>query len=282
MKFLITGANGQLAAEFAGYLGKESAHDVVALGKDKLNVADFRLVSDAMAYHRPSVVLNCSAYNRVDGVEEDYDTAYGVNAAGVKNLAAACKKNKSLLVHYSTDYVFDGTKEDFYDEDDAPNPINRYGESKLAGERLLAAETDEFLLFRVSWVFGPGQQNFFWKLSEWAKAKKVLKIVSDQVSVPTGTEDIVRVSLHAVEEGLRGLYHLTNSGYASRYESARYYAEKRGLSNLIIPEPSTYFPTPAKRPLFTAMANTKLSSVLDEEIPDWRDAVDRFILRRER
>ena len=172
-----------------------------------------------------------------------------------------------------------GVKEGFYIEDDMPNPINNYGRSKLLGEKLLAEETDGFLLFRVSWVFGAGRQNFLYKLLELAKKNSVLKIVADQVSVPTYTEDIVKVTMLAVENGARGLYHLTNSGYASRYEVARYYIDKLKLPNLALPVNSGFFGETARRPYFSAMSNRKLSNALSVEIPDWKNAVDRFVMR---
>jgi len=279
MKILITGANGQLAREFQRHLNTSARYQPITLDKERLNISNLNLVSEALLHHRPSIVLNCAAYNHVDNAEKDYDAAFKVNATGVKNLAISCDKANALLVHYSTDYVFDGRKEDFYTEIDTPRPINNYGKGKLAGERLLAEETDNFLLFRVSWVFGTGRQNFLYKLTDLAKKNNVIKVVSDQVSVPTYTEDIVRFTLAALDKGLRGIYHLTNNGYVSRYEVARYYFDRLNLPNLILPVNSDFFKTAAKRPYFSAMTNFKLSNDLRQEIPDWRDAVDRFISR---
>ena len=147
----------------------------------------------------------------------------------------------------------------------------------MEGERRLQDETDKFLLLRLSWVFGEGQQNFLYKLSEWAKNNRILRIVSDQISVPTYTKDIVSLTLFAINRGLRGTYHLTNSGYASRYEVARYFTERMGLDNLILPVNSDYFPVPAKRPYFSAMSNRKLADELNVEIPDWKMGIDRYI-----
>lgn len=277
MKILITGANGQLAREFERHLNTSTHYQVIALDKEKLDISNLNLVSEALLHHRPSIIINCAAYNHVDNAEEDFDAAFKVNATGVKNLAISCEKTNTLLVHYSTDYVFDGRKEDFYAEIDTPSPINNYGKSKLAGERFLIEETVNFLLFRVSWVFGTGKQNFLYKLTDIAKKNNVLKVVSDQVSVPTYTEDIVRFTLAALDKGLRGIYHLTNNGYASRYEVARYYFEKLKLPNLILPVDSGFFPTAAKRPYFSAMSNSKLSSAIQQEVPGWKDAIDRFI-----
>ncbi|MEW5746229.1 MAG: dTDP-4-dehydrorhamnose reductase [Nitrospirota bacterium] len=281
MSILITGANGQLATEFIRRLGKSTAGRLIALTRAQLDITDAKMVSDALSRFRPGVVINCAAYNLVDDAEKDFDTALRVNAVGVRNLAAACRKVDALIVHYSTDYVFDGTKEELYTEEDAPHPINKYGETKLAGERVLADESDNFLLFRVSWVFGQGRQNFLYKISEWAKQNKVLRIASDQVSIPTSAEDIATTTLAALENGMRGTYHLTNGGYASRYEVARYYGEKCGLSSLILPVPSDFFPAAARRPYFSAMSNRKISNALAIRIPHWRDAVDRFVRRME-
>jgi len=276
MKYLVTGAQGQLAREFQKTLEKLD-HTVAAFDKEGLDISDSRVVNDKITGHNPDVVINCASYNLVDKAEEDFDTACGVNATGVKNLAVSCKNKNILLVHYSTDYVFDGTKEDFYTEEDEPNPVSKYGESKLQGEQLLKQETDNFLLFRVSWVFGEGKSNFLHRLSEWARKNRTLKIVSDQVSVPTYTEDIVNVTMFALNKGLRGMYHLTNSGYASRYEFARYYLEQIEMDNLVMPVTSDYFPSPAKRPYFSAMSNRKLSQALNIDIPDWRLGVERYV-----
>ncbi|MDI6801268.1 MAG: dTDP-4-dehydrorhamnose reductase [Thermodesulfovibrionales bacterium] len=276
MKVLITGAKGQLAGEFAKTL-KTSDFEAAALNKEQLDISSFVSVMDAVSQYAPDVILNCAAYNLVDKAEENYDAAFSVNAIGVKNLAVACKKNNALLVHYSTDYIFDGRKEGFYSEADIPNPINKYGMSKLSGERMLMEETDNFLIFRVSWVFGEGRQNFLHKLSELADRSNILKIVCDQISVPTYTADIVRFTMLALNKGLRGIYHLTNSGYAARYEIARYFIDRIGSDNLILPVTSDYFPSAAKRPYFSAMSNAKLSKALGVEIPQWKDAIDRFV-----
>ena len=276
MKILITGANGQLAREFQKLSGTDP-YEITAFDREHLDIADPVAVAETFSRCTPDVLLNCAAYNFVDKAEECFDDAYRVNALGVKTLAAACRKNNILLVHYSSDYIFDGTKEDFYTEEDEPNPVNRYGKSKLDGEIFLREETDRFLLFRVSWVFGEGEQNFLHKLAEWAKKNRVLKIVCDQISIPTYTKDIVNLSMFAIQKGLSGMYHLTNSGYASRYEVARYFLERLEMDNLILPVGSDHFPTPAQRPYFSAMSNRKLSDALNVTIPDWQLGIDRYI-----
>ena len=276
MKILLTGANGQLAGEFQRLL-EHYPHEVAALDRAMLDISNDEHVEQAFIAHTPDIVFNCAAYNLVDRAEQEYESAFRVNAMGVRNLARASKKMDSLLVHFSSDYVFDGTKEDFYTEEDITNPLNKYGESKLSGELFLKEETDNFLLFRVSWVFGAGQQNFLYKLLEWAKQKKLLKVVCDQISVPTCTRDIAHLTMFAINKGLRGVYHLTNSGYASRYEVARFFLEKTGMDNLVLPVRSDAFPSPAKRPYFSAMSNIKLSRALDVQIPDWRIGIESHV-----
>jgi dTDP-4-dehydrorhamnose reductase len=276
MRFLITGAKGQLARAFIGTF-QDTHHTAIAPDEEGLDICHLNSVLDAISEHEPDVVLNCAAYNWVDKAEEDFDVALLTNAKGVENLALACKKHRALLVHFGTDYVFDGTKEDFYTEEDEPNPINNYGKSKLLGEKFLVEGTDDFLLFRVSWVYGEGRQNFLYKLSQWAEKNKVLRVVCDQTSVPTFAEDIAKFTRLAVENGVRGIYHFTNGGYASRFEVARYFIERLGLDRLILPVTSDYFPAPAKRPRFSAMSNAKISRALDLDIPDWKSGIDRFI-----
>ena len=276
MKFLITGSNGQLAREFIRVLGA-AEREVIAPTEESLDISDLSAIHEAISENKPEVIINCAAYNLVDKAEEDFDAACSVNAIGARNLAIASKKHNVLLVHFSTNYVFDGSKEDFYTEQDQPNPVNNYGKSKLLGERWVAEETDDFLLLRLSWVFGEGRQNFLFNLSKWAEKNRVLKVVCDETSVPTFTEDIAKVTLLAVDHGLKGIFHLTNGGYATRYEVARYFFERLGEDKLILPVSSDYFPTATKRPPFSAMSNRRISEALSLHIPDWKNGVDRFI-----
>jgi dTDP-4-dehydrorhamnose reductase len=277
MNVLITGARGQLARTFQDFLNNKNLFKIIALERERLDICDLDAVIDAISYYKPHIVINCAAYNLVDDAEKERDKAFRVNALGTKNLAIACKKGSSLLIHYSTDYVFDGKKEDFYTEEDAPNPINIYGLSKLEGERSIAETMDNFLILRVSWVFGKGKQNFLFKLMEWSKNKKILKVVCDQVSIPSYTEDIVKLTLLSIEKGLRGVYHLTNTGYCSRFELAKYFLELIKWDGLILPVDSKFFPSEARRPYFSAMSNRKISDALSIDIPDWKNAVNRFI-----
>ncbi|MFQ5963521.1 MAG: dTDP-4-dehydrorhamnose reductase [Candidatus Scalinduaceae bacterium] len=274
--FLVIGATGQLGSEFQNKLSGRGLY-YVAPKREEYDFTNFMQMRELINRVRPAVIINCAAYNLVDEAEAKSELAYMVNSNAVRNLAELCKENNIFLVHYSTDYVFDGKKQALYTEDDEPNPLNIYGKSKLEGEQIVRDHLSEFLLFRLSWVMGKGKQNFLYKFLNWAEKRRVLKISCDEVSVPTYTEDIVNVTLLSLERGLNGLYHLTNSGYASRYELARYLVLKLGLENLVIPVPMKFFKARAKRPLFTCMSNKKISKELGISIPTWEDGIDRIV-----
>jgi dTDP-4-dehydrorhamnose reductase len=276
MNFLVTGSGGQLARAFQKTLSAQGLK-FEAPPEEDLDITNFQQVENTVKRIMPDVILNCAAYNSVDMAEENPSVAFNVNHHAVRNLSSLCKKMDIFLVHYSTDYVFDGEKGDFYREEDKTNPLNKYGESKLKGEEAVRENQDNSLILRLSWVFGKGGSNFLCKLAKWAEEKRILKISADEVSIPTYTEDIVEVTLAALERGMKGLYHLTNSGYCSRYELAKHFIKKMGMNNVLIPVPVSAFQTPAKRPSFSAMANGRISKELNVTIPEWEDGINRFI-----
>ena len=273
MKYLVLGAKGQLGLEFCESLGEKS----IGVGKEECDISNLDQVMDVVSSVKPGVVINCAAYNLVDDAERMYCDAFKVNALGVRNLAYACKKVGAFLVHFSTDYVFDGTKVGMYTESDEPNPLNMYGKSKLLGEQLLREElSTRYLLFRVSWVYGRGKRNFVYKVLNWAKNKGVLKVACDEFSAPTSTRTIVRYSLKALKVGLEGLYHLVNTGFASRYEWARRILAIFGLKKFIYPVHRSEFSLPASRPYFSAMDNSLISKELGVQICCWEEELEEF------
>ena len=279
MKYLITGKNGQLAREFIRRF-EEQAIDFIAPDESHLDITIYEKVKSVVGEYRPDVVLNCAAYNLVDKAEQDKSAAFAVNAVGPRNLAQATQAQKAVLVHFGSDYVFDGTKENgLYSEDDAVNPLNEYGKSKLAGEEHVLESNDRSLVLRLSWVFGPGKQNFLFKLREWTKNNEYLKISCDEFSVPTSTATVVDVTLKALAQGLNGRYHLTNSGYCSRYEWAKMALSRMGIRKFIRPISMDSFNLPAKRPKFSAMSNSRITSILNVPIPSWEEAVESFLLK---
>jgi len=276
-RVLITGAGGQLGKEFVKVLSSKGI-DFVALEKKNLDITNFEKVYKTLKETNPSIVINCSAYNQVDLAETEILQAFSTNAIGPYNLAITCREINAKLIHYSTDYVFDGIKKGLYTEEDSPNPLNQYARSKLLGEELVKQVLEDYLILRVSWVYGEGTQNFLYKLEEWAKKQEVLKIVVDEFSVPTSTKTIVEVTLKAIDAGLNGLYHLTNSGYASRYEWAKEYFKLKGINKLIYPALQADFNLPAKRPKWSVISNEKISKALGITIRDWKEELKSFCL----
>lgn len=274
-KVVIAGANGQLARAFIQRF-EANGQAYAAPPEENLDITSPDAVADVLKTTAPSVLINCAAYNAVDLAESEEDRAYRINAEAVGILAEQCAKSNCRLVHYSSDYVFDGKANALYSEQDATEPLNVYGRSKLAGEQL-ALEYEQALALRVSWVFGDGEQNFLYKLRQWAKANAVVRITSDETSVPSYTEDIVDVTLAALDEGAAGLFHANNSGYASRYEWAKLFLARVAPDVLVVPAALAEFPSPAERPHFAAMNNMALAKTLSGEIPDWRDAVERYL-----
>ncbi len=277
MKYLITGKNGQLARAFINKFNRQSI-DFSAPEESQLDITDYNATVTAVTAYRPDVIINCAAYNLVDKAEQDKDRVFAVNATGPKNLAQAAASQKALLVHFGSDYVFDGRKENgLYTESDPVNPLNEYGKSKLAGEQHVMDELDQCLVLRLSWVFGSGKQNFIYKLTEWSRNSDYLKIACDEFSVPTYTGMVVDITLKAIEQGMTGRYHLTNSGFCSRYEWAKLILNTIGVKKFIRPVTMDTFNLPAKRPKFSAMINSKLAGLLNVDIPTWEESVRSFL-----
>jgi len=267
-KVLTTGAGGQLGKEFVKVLSSQGL-DFVALERKDLDITNFERVYKALKEINPSIVINCSAYNQVDLAETEILQAFSTNAIGPYNLAITCKEINAKLIHYSTDYVFDGTKQGLYTEEDKPNPLSQYARSKLLGEELVKQVLENYLIFRVSWVYGEGKQNFIYKLLQWAKEREDLQIAFNEVSVPTYTGFIVEKTLKALKKDLAGLYHLVPRGHASRYEWAKLALKLLGINKILIPVQKEIFNLPAKRPDFSAMSCEKIEKALGEEFEEW-------------
>ena len=271
MRVLIAGYPGQLAKSFITELSRMNIVFLTPPHYD-LDITNNYQISGMISAFKPDVIINCAAYNNVEHAEKDMDEAIAVNYKAVENLVKEAELHKIKLVHFSSDYVFDGKKNDWYFENDETNPLNLYGKSKLAGENV-ALQYENSLVFRLSWVIGYGRNNFLYKFTNWIKDRHSVKVSDNEISVPTFTFDIVKYVLMALDKGLTGLYHLTNSGKASRYELASKYAKIMGLTNEIVPVPMSTFEVPIKRPLVTAMSNRKISEALGVKIPNWEDSL---------
>lgn len=275
MKYILFGANGQLAKEF---IKKLDSKNLFSYSKDKVDITDEKTLKEVIDYVKPSVIINCAAYNNVDMAENDYNSAFKVNAESVLNMARYSSKYKTKIIHYSTDYVFGG-KSDFipYTEDDNPSPVNKYGLSKLEGEKLLKKNYDKFLIFRVSWLYGDGKNNFIYKFLKWAENRNEIKVSTDENSIPTPASLVADVTLETIEYDLHGLWHLTPSGFTSRYNWAKFISEKLNLKVKIIETTQSEFNLPARRPNFSALSNEKLRKELGIEFLSWDEYLNNYL-----
>lgn len=275
-KILITGANGQLGQEFQKLFKKENIEYIPAdhniLDITKLNEIREFVKNEKGITH----IINCAAYNLVDKAEEDWRAAYTVNGLGPKNLAIVANEINAEIIHYSTDYVFDGKKIEPYTIYDRPNPLNKYGESKELGERFIQNIANKYYLIRVSWVFGIGNNNFAKKVIQWSKQNSTLKIADDEISAPTYAKDLTCATYELIKEKAYGLYHITN-GKASRYEWAEYILKQIGWNGKLEKASKDDFSLSAKRPGYSVLDNFGLKEAINYEMPDWQNATNRFL-----
>jgi dTDP-4-dehydrorhamnose reductase len=277
MRYLITGANGQLAREF---IRKLEGKNVYSFDREKLDISDERNLRETIDYVKPDIFINCAAYNNVDLAESEKEKSFSINSSALKNIALFSYKYKTKIIHFSTDYVFDGNKTELYRESDIPNPINIYGRSKLEGEKNLKSNYENYIIFRVSWVYGEGKQNFIYKLMNWAKNYRKLRISTDEISVPNSTSFIVNIVLKAIDNDLKGLWHLVSFGYVSRYEWAKKVFEILKIDIEIEKAKQNDFNLPAKRPHFSAMSNDNIRKVLGVDIKRWDEYLYDFLKSR--
>lgn len=276
MKVLITGANGQLGQDMQK-LCRFASTDVTAADSKIIDISDMNSVSKFVPSHHADVIINCAAYNAVDQAETHWKKAFLVNGIGVRNLAVMANQTGALLVHFSTDYVFDGSFGRPCTIADTPRPINRYGQSKFLGESCLRDLADKYILIRTSWVFGQGNDNFAKKIIRGSRENQEVKVVTDQVSSPTYTHDLARATLDLIRQKAFGTYHVTNSGYCSRYEWAAYILDQIGWKGNLIPVTSDTFPAAAIRPVFSVLDNFGTEETLGYSLPDWKEATTRFL-----
>lgn len=282
MKVLITGVNGQLGKAFQELLKNEGV-EFIATSREEFDITDLKKIREFVSKNKGIThIINCAAYNKVDEAEKDWKTAYLVNGLGPRNLAIVANEIDAELIHYSTDYVFSGKKGSPYTIYDTPDPINRYGESKVLGERFVMSIAKKYYLIRTSWVFGDGPVNFVKKVIEWSKKSNVLKIVDDEVSSPTYAPDLARATWELIKIKAYGLYHITNSGYCSRYEWAEFILKEIGWNGELKRAKQEDFNLPAKRPKFSVLDDFGFKEVTGLELRSWKESASDFIDKAER
>jgi len=275
VRVLLLGAGGMLAHDLAAHAPPEVG--LTALSRAELDVTDHAALACAIRDLGPAVVINAAGYTRVDEAERERELAFAVNGVAPGAIGRAAAAARATVVHFSTDYVFDGEAGAAYREEDPPHPLNVYGESKLAGERALAASGAEFLIVRTQWLFGGCGRSFPRTMWERATQRLPTRVVADQTGRPTYTVDLARVTWRVALEGVRGVLHAANAGVASRYDVARRVFAAAGAEHLVVPCTTTDFPTPARRPAWSVLDSTRLDRLLGVSLPDWEDALRRFL-----
>ncbi len=283
MKVVITGGGGQLAWE----LGRTVPANIepVILSRADLDIADARSVGDTIADLQPDAVINAAAYTQVDGAEKDEEQAFRVNADGPHHLAAACGAHNARLLHISTDFVFDGRACRPYKVDAPTGPLGVYGASKLAGEDAVKEmNAGRWAIIRTAWVYSSHGSNFVKTMLRLMAEKPALNIIADQIGSPTWAHELARACWRALEASISGTFHFTGAGVASWYDFA-VAIQSLGLENNLLdkaipitPIPTEKYPTPATRPAYSVLDNSRLHEALPDLVPvHWRSCLEKML-----
>lgn len=276
MKTLVTGVGGQLGYDVCKVL---TARGIEHKGVD---IADFD-ITDAKATHdyimdyRPDAVIHCSAWTAVDKAEDELEKVRAVNTEGPRNIALACRDVGAKMLYISTDYVFPGTGERFYEPDDPTGPLGAYGETKLGGELAVRELLDHFFIVRISWVFGKNGNNFIKTMLRLAQSRSEVSVVCDQVGSPTYTADLAPLLCDMIVTDKYGVYHATNEGVCSWAEFAEEIFRLSGRAVAVRPIPTSEYPARAVRPLNSRMNKDKLEKMGFHRLPVWQDALKRYL-----
>ncbi|NLI11077.1 dTDP-4-dehydrorhamnose reductase [Pelotomaculum propionicicum] len=276
MRVMITGAAGMLGRAVAAEFASREA-EVIALKRTDLDITDLKLVRRVTCCEKPEIVINCAAYTNVDGAETEPHLAFLINGLGPRNLAVACREAGAILVHVSTDYVFDGNKPGAYSIYDDPCPSNIYGNSKLWGEKALSVNTNTYYIVRTSWLFGPGGNNFVMTMLRLGRDEGKVRVVNDQTGSPTYTVDLARGIADLCASGCYGIYHITNQGSVTWHDFAKAIFARKGLSVDLTPCNTMFMGRPARRPQNSVLDPFPLQETIGYLLPTWEDALARYL-----
>jgi dTDP-4-dehydrorhamnose reductase len=283
-KVVVFGAAGQLGTELVREL-LSRGYSVAGWDRSQVDITDAAAVETALAQQEAQVVFNCAAYNQVDVAEKEPQAAFSVNALAVRNLALACRQNDALLVHFSTDYVFDGCARHPYREDDAPHPLGAYAVSKLSGELYAQAYLDRPLVVRTSGVFGPSglttaRGNFVELMLRVAGSGQPIRVVEDHVASPTFAPLLAARTVDLVERGQTGIYHVGGGAAISWFEFARMIFDAAGLKPLLLATNEREYRTAARRPKYSALSNAKMERLGLNPMPPLAEALEMYFKQR--
>lgn len=285
MNIMVVGSRGQLGQDLVSFL---TEHGHIVTGKDipDIDITDYRSTLAAVSACTPDIIINCAAYTAVDACETHVQDAFAVNSTGIANIALCALETKCRVIHISTDYVFDGTKNEPYVEDDIPHPTSVYGQSKLDGEIRLASIFPNHLILRVSWLYGIHGQHFIKKITSKAKSLAgtdgVLKVVTDEIGSPTYTIDVCRQIRMLLPTEHTGVFHCTNEGFCSRYDFTRKIFAAYHIDTPITPCTSQDFILPAPRPAYSVLENKRLKELGINVMRDWEEAFADYIVKEAR
>ena len=279
MRVLLLGASGMLGHDLVGTAPENVT--LLPLSRQELDVTNQPALAEAVAHAEPDLIVNAAAYTAVDRAESEPSNAFRVNHEAVVEIGRLAAQHRSRVVHFSTDYVFDGAASMPYSENAAPNPINVYGASKLAGENDLRTTVPAALVIRTQWLFGPHGRSFPRTMLERAMTKAPTRVVMDQVGRPTYTRDLASVTWSLIAKRAQGLIHVANADAASWYDVAREVFSSVRCAELVQPCRSIDYPTQARRPQYTVLDTTLCESTLGTKLRSWRSALKDFLDRRE-
>lgn len=278
MKVLVTGVDGQLGHDVMAELGRR---EIEALGVDlpQMDITDKETVMKTITGYVPDAVIHCAAWTAVDAAEDAVDACRKVNAEGTANIAEACRKAGCSMMYISTDYVFDGQGERPWEPDDpVTRPLNVYGLTKYEGEEAVRSFLDRWFIVRIAWVFGKNGRNFIRTMLNLSKNHDRLTVVNDQYGTPTYTLDLARLLVDMILTDRYGIYHVTNEGdYISWYDFACEIFRQAGIPMEVVPVSSAEYAARAKRPENSRMNRTKITGQGFTPLPDWKDALGRYL-----
>jgi len=279
---MVTGRLGQLGSEIFDIAGNYPQFEFNFSDKDEMDLSSPEQLQAFFDQLKPAYFISCGAYTAVDKAETDKDTALAINATAVANIAALCKQHNTKLIHISTDYVFSGNGTAPYTEDEVTDPVNYYGYSKLLGEKAALENNDETIVIRTSWVYSTYGNNFVKTMIRLMKDRPEIKVVSDQVGSPTYAADLAQAIMDIVtgNDGfVTGIYHFSNEGVISWYDFAVAIRDAKQLNSIVHPIPTTAYPTPAKRPAYSAMNKEKIVNTFHIRLKHWKDSLHTCLIK---
>lgn len=280
-RILVTGANGQLGQELQRISAAFPDYEFTFLTREKLSIENDAQVKEAFKKIQPAFCINCAAYTAVDKAETDKDAAYNINAKAVGHLAIASKQNGARFIHVSTDYVFDGNATQPYKVNAPVNPQGVYGTTKLEGERIALSSNPESIIIRTSWVYSEFGKNFVKTMMRLMKEKESLNVVNDQSGSPTYAFDLAEAILEIISSGKwkSGIYHYSNTGIITWYDFAVAIRDLIHSNCKVNPIPTSGYPTPAKRPAYSAMDTSLIADTFDIKLKPWKERLSACIDR---